>query len=416
MCAEQIPLAAATCEYCGAAFQMTSTGYCKTCHQIRDAGAAGHCTVCGSEVMDWRLESKFVEDTAPTPPPRAQPSPGALPIAVPQATARKPARSRWLFGALAGLLILAAVGAGLWLARDRLPAVARLLATDTPTATANATPTLTPTPTPTLTPTTTPTITPTSTPTSPPTSTPTATSTAAPTLTPTVTPTPTRRPTSTPTRPPTATPKPAWLTGFVEPILASIQSRPPDFSDDFSSADRGWRLEQGEDFKAGSAAIEGGVMRFNVDQGSLHYFAPPALLSARQNFVLQFDARLVKGDPNAVMIVRFQHGPLPGDDQWGQFIVHLSPNHHWRFEKLWPGRDYRPGNLGAAVAVGETTQVTIIAGGSRFAILLNGKPAFYRDDPDFVFAGEIQRLFTCYAHSSNTVCEFDNVKFWKLGE
>ena len=61
MCAELIPLAAVTCGYCGAAFQVTSAGYCRTCHQVRDADAAGHCTVCGSEVIDWKLESRSVE-------------------------------------------------------------------------------------------------------------------------------------------------------------------------------------------------------------------------------------------------------------------------------------------------------------------------------------------------------------------
>ena len=54
MCAEAIPLAASVCEYCGAPFQVTSAGYCQTCHQLRDADAAGRCSVCGSEVLDWR--------------------------------------------------------------------------------------------------------------------------------------------------------------------------------------------------------------------------------------------------------------------------------------------------------------------------------------------------------------------------
>jgi len=410
MCAEQIPLVAATCEYCGAAFQVISAGYCRTCHQVRNADASGHCSVCSSEVIDWELESQLVEEAAPAPPPGAQPLPG------PQGRAERPVKSRWLFGALAALLILAAAGTGLWLGRDRLPVVARLFATDTPTATATAMPTLTPTPTPTFTPTSKPTITPTSTSTSAPTLTPTATSTATPTRKPVATRTSTPRPTATPKRPPTATPKPAWLTGFVEPILATIQSRPPDFADDFSSGNQGWAFHQGPDFKAGWAAIEGGVMRFSADEGML-YCDNPALLSARQNFALQFDARLVKADGKTYMQVRFQHERLPGNE-WGQFMVSLdSSRPRWRYNKLWPGRDSEQVQLGPTVPLGATTQITIIAAGSRFAILLDGKPAFYRDDPDFVFAGEIQRLFSCEAITAgNTVCEFDNVKFWKLGE
>ena len=36
MCAEEISLTAVTCEYCGAQFEVTSTGYCPNCHQIRE--------------------------------------------------------------------------------------------------------------------------------------------------------------------------------------------------------------------------------------------------------------------------------------------------------------------------------------------------------------------------------------------
>jgi len=157
-------------------------------------------------------------------------------------------------------------------------------------------------------------------------------------------------------------------------------------------------------------------MRFSGYEGML-YSENQALLSARQNFVLQFDARLVKADGKTYMQVRFQHERFPGNDG-GQFMVSLdSSRPEWRYNKLWPGRDGEQVQLGPAVPLGATTQVTVLAGGSRFAILLNGKPAFYRDDPEFVYSGEIDRLFSCEAITAgNTVCEYDNVKFWKLGE
>ena len=62
MCAEQIPLAAVTCEYCGAQFEVTSTGYCQNCHEVREADGNGQCKVCGNAVMDLRVESKFIEE------------------------------------------------------------------------------------------------------------------------------------------------------------------------------------------------------------------------------------------------------------------------------------------------------------------------------------------------------------------
>ncbi len=58
--------AAAACEYCGAGFQVASAGYCKTCHPVRDADAAGHCTACGGEVdVLLRPDDVVHDDLAP---------------------------------------------------------------------------------------------------------------------------------------------------------------------------------------------------------------------------------------------------------------------------------------------------------------------------------------------------------------
>lgn len=64
MCAEEIHLSSVTCEYCGAQFKVTNTGYCQTCHAIQDADGEGHCQVCGNIVTDWRWESKFKDAPA----------------------------------------------------------------------------------------------------------------------------------------------------------------------------------------------------------------------------------------------------------------------------------------------------------------------------------------------------------------
>src|SRR4030042_5584955 len=81
MCAEMIPLEAATCEYCGAQFVVTLRGYCTACHEIRDADANGHCKVCGTEVADRKVESKLVEELS------------ARPISAPISKATVPSRT-----------------------------------------------------------------------------------------------------------------------------------------------------------------------------------------------------------------------------------------------------------------------------------------------------------------------------------
>jgi len=68
LCAETIPLVSPRCEFCGAEFSVTSTGYCQTCHVIRDADESGHCRVCGEGVTDWQFSTSLKE---PLPKPAA---------------------------------------------------------------------------------------------------------------------------------------------------------------------------------------------------------------------------------------------------------------------------------------------------------------------------------------------------------
>lgn len=89
MCAEDIPAGADACEYCGASFEVTRTGYCPGCHGVGAVTAEGACSQCGAEAIDVRVESRHVEATPtaaplpavqaaaappPPPPPPAQPA------------------------------------------------------------------------------------------------------------------------------------------------------------------------------------------------------------------------------------------------------------------------------------------------------------------------------------------------------
>ena len=67
-CAEEIPLEAKFCRYCGAKFEIVQQGYCSNCHKTVQANPDGSCSVCGAQLLDIRVESKLVEDTDSSPP------------------------------------------------------------------------------------------------------------------------------------------------------------------------------------------------------------------------------------------------------------------------------------------------------------------------------------------------------------
>lgn len=204
MCAEEIPLTATICEYCGAQFKMTSTGYCQNCHQVREADGNGQCRVCGSAVMDLHVESKFIKE----------------PVQAPLSASPPKIKKSYLpYGFLMAIVLLGIGGVLLWFGRNTLPAVSSPFTTVAPTITA------------------------------------TSTSTSTPTASPTNAPRPT----------PTVTPLPSWVTSFAEPILAAIANTPPHFEDDFSQASDSWRVDPRDD--RCRVKIQDGAFTMSVEAG-----------------------------------------------------------------------------------------------------------------------------------------------------
>jgi hypothetical protein len=136
MCAEDIQLSTVTCEYCGAQFEVTRTGYCQNCHQVREADGKCQCKVCGNRVMDLRIESRLIED----------PVLAVSPIAKPKIT--KTRKSCLPIGILTAFLFLAVIGVSLWLGRDNIAGISSEFAAQTPTTTPTVPPTITPSATP----------------------------------------------------------------------------------------------------------------------------------------------------------------------------------------------------------------------------------------------------------------------------
>jgi hypothetical protein len=364
MCAEEIPLDAVSCSYCGAKFAVTITGYCTACHEMRTADANGRCTVCGMEVVDRQVESKFLEE--PAPPQESIPiAKAAVPSREEQPVrAGEPRKNNsaglWI-GGIAVAVICIALGGIAWAQAGSLPVLSGLLATDTP----------------------------------------------IPTSTPLPIPTATEFPTPTPDL--TAAAQSVWMEEFADPILSLIEGRSPDFEDDFS--DSNWSAEQW--WKDDGIDFADGVARSTADgdYAGSGFGGPP---TSAVDFVLEFKVSPKQTHQELWIGVSFR----AQDDRFNHFTISLAPDSETAWSVFGKNdQEGKPGVLaeGSAPQVdwGRTTKEMIIVQGGRAALLLDGHPVLYADDlwaeGDGVWLG-------ITSVSGKSVVEFDDVKFWNLAK
>lgn len=142
MCAEQIPLTAGTCEYCGTQFKVTKTGYCQKCHAVRDADENNCCIRCGTALMDTQIKSEYIKQDAPVIQPSIQDH--TPPIRTVQS--QKKSSGRVLLRLGIGVIL---VGICFLTFKYMQPALTVFFATETPRPTLTPRPTSTSTATPT---------------------------------------------------------------------------------------------------------------------------------------------------------------------------------------------------------------------------------------------------------------------------
>ena len=223
--------------------------------------------------------------------------------------------------------------------------------------------------------------------------------TGAPTIIQTLTPRPT----------PTITPTPAWGPNFVESMLERITDVTPDFTEDFSNPESGWEMIVGSD---GSFQIVDGVARVTVKKDERSHFLNETVDSLTdRDFIMEMDARVVEGEAAIDLWTHFIFNENPSDSKNVGFLAQPA-------ESTWSvtidsaqGRNSLGGN-GIISPVGQYTHITIILTDQKVAFSLNGNPVAYFEDPFLDEPGGFH--FNCDGLITGGICEFDNIKIWKL--
>jgi hypothetical protein len=353
MCAEEIPLAAVTCEYCSAQFIVTSSGYCQNCHQVREADGDGQCKVCGNAVIDLRVESKLIEEPEQKPLPISQ--------AIAQAETPKTRKSRLPISVLVSILVFAIIGAFLWSRHNSLPTFPSFLATNTSTATATLTPP--------------------------------STSTATPTHMP--------RPT------PTATPVPTWVTEFSEPILATIANTSPHFEDDFSQVSDGWRIEKRDD--RCRVKIQDGAFTMSVEAGrGMARCSNPGLRF--NNFVLRVDTDFSKLGPRDSAQIGW-NGITPYHDG---LILSLLKEGNWSIDICGNNSCTNFASGWQPISPTRKVAITIISKDREYAIYMDETPVSHINDSEQQLGIVITLGMDVPSLSASPMIKYDNLKIWNL--
>lgn len=210
---------------------------------------------------------------------------------------------------------------------------------------------------------------------------------------------------------PLATPAPNPGQAFVEPILAAIKDRPPDYQDDFSDPASGWDIGQSErgevGYKDGKYFIlSTSTSDANGDWGSRVF----------SDFVLEVDVQYVSGEAGIwFVILRDWRKSTPPPGFYG--IESFLNEDLVRLCKWGGGYGYTrlvssPPNVRKPDY--ETNQVMAILKGNQLAFYINGQPAGLVTDDTFSKG----TIGLAAGTSSDTPLEvhYDNLKVWDISD
>jgi len=345
------------------------------------------------KAQDMHLPTPSAQISQPSPvtahPVQPQPARSQIPPspAGPQPTQAAP-RRRGSAGCLWAILVLVLLGfclvlavLGIFLERDRIPAVSQLFATFTPTPTITPTPTSTPTPTPTF------------------------TSTPTITLTPTQTPTSTNTPNLRETEAQQAVEATATEKARLLATAQAHSSLPIILFDTFDNNTNNWPIGNADtQFTTEFTGLQEGryFIRERAKQAFNRYFCPSA--GSLTNFYLTVEGRQLTDTTMAEYGVMFRWVDKDNHyyfaiNRFGTYSVAMTKKGKWSQLIQWTKSD--------AIKINEFNRLSVSGQGSHFTFYINDKFVGETDDNSLP-RGNACLITIVYQKDAQVEFEFDN--------
>jgi hypothetical protein len=189
----------------------------------------------------------------------------------------------------------------------------------------------------------------------------------------------------------------------LEPILAYVTTTPPDFTDDFSQANKSW-----DPFQEG-ITINDGVLRLTMQAGTpTEKIGPSSKYIKAYNFWLEFDFFFEGNIKNATINDGF---PSTGDGSGinCDAIIDLS-NQRWSVG-LSDGSIRKDGNLGESLK-GKWSHLLFLYYNTQAVVFLNNNPLGHIEG----IRKSTNEIWIIGITDGQAEIWLDNIKFWDLGK
>jgi len=216
---------------------------------------------------------------------------------------------------------------------------------------------------------------------------------------------------------------------FAQPILSAIASKPPVYQDDFGNPDSGWGSGRHIDgwFRSGEYGYQNGEYFIVADPAIAQPPNPDKITCNAINgiptpnlsdFVLEIEGRFVSG-ANGIWQIHFRRqGGFDTKNVFNYSLFRKTGGDVSLLRNEKSNMTDLPGQSHAQLPLAHFTDtdfLQIIARGSQFAVLLNGVPLIFTNDPhpDGHDSGKVF-MQICNGGDEPMRVQFDNLKIWDL--